>query len=321
MSEMATAEHVKALIKSHLHNEDERFLTIALQVASYEARKGHTTFAREIRSIIDSKKQPSLRVIPFKKDLSEFIVSSEPQNRLSDLVLKAHLESRLKRVLKEYYQRHKLLKHGMANRRKILLAGHPGTGKTMTASVIAGELKRPLYTIQMDKIVTKFMGETSAKLRQVFDTIQNSEGVFLFDEFDAIGSERSKENDVGEMRRVLNAFLQFIESDSSRSIIIAATNNMKLLDQALFRRFDDILYYDLPSQEEIVKLIENKLSSFLGKLNTRELLNEIEGLSHGEIVQACYDAVKEVILDDKESVSEDLILKMMEDRKSAYKRK
>lgn len=132
------------------------------------------------------------------------------------------------------------------NRRKRLIEGKPGTGKTMTASVIASEVSLPLYTIQVDKLVNKFMGETSARLRQIFDSMETQQGLYLFDEFDAIGADRSLDNEVGEMRRILNSFLQFIEQDASDSIIIAATNNQKILDQALFRRFDDVLHYDLP---------------------------------------------------------------------------
>lgn len=318
---MATAEQIKSLIHSHLQNDGERFLTTALQLAAYEAHRGHTNLAREIRFIIDKKKSSRLKVVPFQKDLSDFIQFSKPENRLSDIILKPELKNRINKVLKEYYQRHKLLKHGLSNRRKILLAGSPGTGKTMTASVIAGELKLPFFTIQIDKIVTKFMGETSAKLRQVFDTIQDSEGVFLFDEFDAIGSERGRTDDVGEMRRVLNSFLQFIENDKSKSIIISATNNMELLDKALFRRFDDVLYYDLPSDEETVKLIENRLANFLGKLKIKDVIKKTKGLSHAEITQACYDSVKEAILADKKNVSKKLLSNNLENRISAYNKK
>ena len=316
---MATANQIKSLIKFHLLNEDEQFLTIALQVAASEAHKGHTTLARDIRNIIDKQRSPNLKVISLHKDLGDFVISSQPSNRLADIVLKPDLRKRIDKVLREYYQKHKLLKHGMTNRRKILLAGPPGTGKTMTASVIARELDLPLHSIQMDKVVTKYMGETSAKLRQVFDVIGESIGVFLFDEFDAIGAERGRDNDVGEMRRVLNAFLQFIENDDSESIIIAATNNMGLLDQALFRRFDDILYYDLPSKQETVKLIKNRLASFLGRLRVEELVSQTKDLSHAEIAQACYDAVKETILEDKTAVTKELICQMLADRKSAYK--
>ncbi len=318
---MATADQIKLLIKSHLHKEDERFLTIALQLAAHEAHQGHTTLAREIRTIIDTKQKTPLKIIPFKKDLSGFVLVSQTTVKISDIILRDNLKQKIKRVLSEYYQKSKLLKYGMYNRRKILLAGPPGTGKTMTASIIATELQVPMYTIQMDKIVTKFMGETSAKLRQVFDVIKDQNGVFLFDEFDAIGSERGRDNDVGEMRRVLNSFLQFMENDKSQSIIIAATNNIKLLDKALFRRFDDILYYDFPEKLEAIQLIKNRLANFLGKWNLNDILRNIKHLSHAEITQACYDAVKTAILENKNTVSKTLLSQTLKDRSLVYNRK
>ena len=135
----------------------------------------------------------------------------------------------------------------------------------MTAKVLASELKQLLHIIQMDRLVTKFMGETGAKLRQIFDKMREMPGVYLFDEFDAIGGERNLGNDVGEMRRVLNAFLQFIDKDTSNNLIIAATNNLRLLDRALFRRFDDVLHYGLPEQNDRSRLIINLLGTFLSK--------------------------------------------------------
>ena len=315
---MAKAEQIKSLIASHLRNDKERFATTALQMAAYEAHRGHINLARDIRRLIDRQKISHLKIVPFQKDLGDFILSSEPKNKLIDIILKPEVKKRIKKIIKEYYQRQKLLQHGLNNRRKILLVGPPGTGKTMTASLIAGELKLPFFTIQMDKIVTKFMGETSAKLRQVFNIINTSIGVFLFDEFDAIGTERSRTDDVGEMRRVLNAFLQFIENDHSKSIIISAKNNLKLLDKALFRRFDDVLYYDLPNETETIKLIKNRLGCFLGKLNVEEVLHQTKELSHAEISQACYDAVKEAIMEDQKQISKALLLNNLKNRKSVY---
>ena len=318
---MARAEQIKSLIQSHLQGEGERFLTTALQLAAHEAHKGNTSFAHEIRSIIDNQKKPTrLRVIPAQRDLGNLISTSASRSRLIDIVLKDNITNRLSRVIAEFYQRNKLFKHGLVNRRKILLVGPPGTGKTMTATVLAGELKLPLHTIQMDRIVTKFMGETSAKLRQVFEVIQDSEGLFLFDEFDAIGSERGRDDDIGEMRRVLSSFLQFIEADDSQSIILAATNNVNLLDQALFRRFDDVLHYGMPSEEEATKLIEHRLASFRGGFKIDTVISSTLGLSHAEITQACYDAMKEAILNNKSSVSQSLLTRMLEHRKSAYPR-
>ena len=143
-----------------------------------------------------------------------FLLTREPGNERDLLTYGDFLEDvvqeRIERIVHEYRQQDKLKQHALAHRRKILLIGPPGTGKTMTARVLAHELRLPLHTVQVDRMVTKFMGETAAKLRQVFDLIQQEPGVYLFDEFDAIGGERTLDSDVGEMRRVLSALLQFI---------------------------------------------------------------------------------------------------------------
>ena len=316
---MATAEHIKSLIRSHCDNDRERFFAIALQVAAHEAKQGHAAIALDIRDLVDKARAVPRKVIPFNREFSDLVLASTPSTRTSDIILPDEMRQRIERVIREYRQQDKLRKHGLSNRRKILLAGPPGTGKTMTASVLAGELKLPLHTILMDKLVTKFMGETSAKLRQIFDIIRAQRGVYLFDEFDAIGAERGRGNDVGEMRRVLNTFLQLIEQDESVSLIVAATNNAGILDQALFRRFDDILYYGLPSPHEVESLIANRLGNFRPKqMSQAELTKAAKSLSHAEIGQACDDAIKSAILSDKKSVQATTLKSMLKERRSAY---
>lgn len=315
---MATADQLKMLIKSHFDQNDERFRTVVLQLAAHEAGQGHTALARDIRDLID--KSRTGKVVPFNKDLHELLHSNTTDYRLSNLVVPEELRIRIERILREFKQRERLRNHGLGNRRKILLAGPPGTGKTMTAAVIAGEIQLPFFTILVDKLVTKYMGETSAKLRQIFDTIREFPGVYLFDEFDAIGSERTRDDDVGEMRRVLNTFLQFIEQDQSDSLIVAATNNVKLLDQALFRRFDDVLYYNFPTHTEIVHLIENRLSGFwkCSHDDIVKLAAFSETLSHSDVTRACDDAIKEAILSDQYTVMPELLSKMIAERRSVY---
>ena len=318
---MATAEQLKSLIKSHFSNEQERFYTIALQLAAHEAKKGHIALAHSIRELIDlERKKGGPKILRFPQDLKGLVLPEKPETSKNELVINSELKERINLVIQEYKQQSKLKSFGLTHRRKIMLIGPPGTGKTMTAKVLAYELHLPLYIIQVDKLVTKFMGETSAKLRQIFDLIEKEHGVYLFDEFDAIGGERSLDNDVGEMRRVLNSFLQFIELDSSDSLIVAATNNPKLLDKALFRRFDDVLYYDYPSEEEVKKLVLNTLGNFKpSKIEWKPVLNKTKLLSHAEIVLACTDAIKKSILGNKKKTTTKVIVEMLEQRIKAHK--
>jgi AAA+ superfamily predicted ATPase len=318
---MATAEQIKSLIKSHYEEDQNRFSTIALQVAASEARKGHTSLAHEIKKIIDkgSTSSSHLKVISHTANVAGLIHTFETDQRLVQLIASPELKQRINRIIREYLQKAKLSKFGFTHRRKILLTGPPGTGKTMTAAILSNELKIPFNVILIDKIVTKYMGETSAKLRQIFDFIAQNKGVYLFDEFDAIGTERARDNEVGEIRRVLNAFLQFLEQDQSDSFIISATNNIELLDQALFRRFDDVLFYQLPNQNEAVDLIKDKLSNFKFDFDPNNIpFENIHGLSHAEISQACDDAIKETILNDGKKVTKDLFLEMINNKQEVY---
>jgi len=315
---MATADQIKSLLHSHYKNDDDRFTSIALQVAAHEARKGNMAIAKEIKSLVDKSKSGGFKIIKLSRDISDLVLVFHPENRLNELILSDDIRNKLLRIITEYKQRDKIQKFGLNNRRKVLLSGIPGTGKTITASAIAGELKLPLYVIMMDKLMTKYMGETATKLRDVFNMMQSNRGVYLFDEFDAIGAERARDNEVGEMRRVLNAFLQFIEQDSSDSIILGATNNIKILDSALFRRFDDIITYTIPNPEEIKELIGLKLSKFLGDYKLEGVIREAKGLSHAEITNACNDALKEIILTDKKNITKSLLIQMIRDRKMNY---
>ncbi len=180
---MATAEQLKALIRAHFDDNSEKFKTVALQIAAHEAKIGHTSCAKDIKNLVQNVKYPTRKVTSFSKKL-ETLEQRESYVDMLDIVLNEPLESKVSRIINEFRKKEVLRKNGLKNRSKILLVGEPGTGKTMTASVIANEVNLPLYVIQIDKLVTKYMGETSVKLRQVFDYIESYTGVYLFDEFD-----------------------------------------------------------------------------------------------------------------------------------------
>lgn len=315
---MANADQIKALISSHLKRDEDRFVRIALQLAAAEAKQGHTSLANDIRQLIDDNANQPVKVVSISNDLADLVQREEASEDIASLVVRSALREKIARIVREFHQADKLAQHGLNNRRKILLSGPPGTGKTMTAGVLAAQTGLPLYVVQIDRLVTKYLGETGAKLRQIFAMIRKQDGVFLFDEFDAIGAQRGVDNEVGEMRRVLNALLQFIETDQSRSLIVAATNSLSSLDAALFRRFDDVLHYHNPDHDEIISLIRNRLGAFRGKFQIEPIAQKAIGLSHAEITQACDDAIKDSILADRKTVTQARLLETIADRKLAY---
>lgn len=309
---MATAEHLKALFKSHAAGDDERFRAIALQIAAHSAKKGNTQLAQELRSLLDEARRAQApvgvpRAVPIARpagELAGLVTASYPSTRLSDMVLSESVQASLLEVIRQYRQRDRLKSHGLSPKRKILLVGPPGCGKTMTASALAGECSLPLMFVQLHSLITKYMGETAAKLHLVFDAMSETQGIYLFDEFDAIGSTRSARNDVGEIRRILNSFLQFLERDDSESIVVAATNFVGMLDEALFRRFDDVIHYALPNARMARALIENRLTSFnVSHLHWQSVTRGARGLSHAEITRACDDAAKESVLSNETAVT------------------
>jgi len=316
---MATARQIIALLSSHNQGDEEQFLSIALQVAANEARRGRKEVADELRHLVDTARQRKERptrpsgvgadaAVPISRprgELQSLLAVTYPRVRLDDVVLRPELRSRLDRLVHQQLQRDRLREFNQAPSSRLLLVGPPGSGKTLTASALAGELHLPLFTIRLDTVITRFMGETAAKLRLIFDQIASSRGVYLFDELDAIGGRRTADNDVGEMRRVLSSFLQFLEEPTSTdSLIVAASNHPELLDRALFRRFDDILEYALPDREAIQSLLLTRLDAFRPtRIGWAEIAEAASGLSQADLARAADEVIKNAILRGEKSVT------------------
>jgi SpoVK/Ycf46/Vps4 family AAA+-type ATPase len=174
----------------------------------------------------------------------------------------------------------------------------------------------PLFKIQLDGLITKYLGETAAKLHLIFHAIREMKAVYLFDEFDALGSERSVRNEVGEIRRVLNSFLQFLELDDSDSLIVAATNHPQLLDRALFRRFDSVVEYGLPSKEATERVLRSRLSIFnTNGMDWANAVDAAKGMSHADITRACEAAIKLAILSDRKNVETSQLIDALRERR------
>lgn len=325
---MTTARHIVALLQSHIDGDEDRFLSVATQLAAHEARQGHGKLAQELRELVDAAKGKSATVarrgagpVPMaqpKGELAGLLEARYSDVRLSSMVLKPELEERLARVLREQRQQERLRARGLAPRRKLLLVGPPGAGKTMTAAALAGELKLPLFTVLYDGLIGKLMGETATRLRLVFDAVAMQRGVYFFDEFDAIGAQRAGPNDVGEIRRVLNSFLQFLENDDGPSLIVAATNHPELLDKALYRRFDDVISYDLPDPSVVQGILESRLATFdLKPIEWGPVLESAAHLSQAEVARAADEAAKVAVLDGHDGVTTATLLTALTERRAA----
>ena len=306
---MATAEHVKELLKSHTEQDDARFYSIVLQVAATEARQDHHKLAKELKALVERYQKISkscdieqgTHKLKENQDseLKDILNFKSVSVRKNELVIAEDTRTRLDLVLLEQRQKDKLSQYGLLPRRKLLFTGPPGTGKTMASAVLATALRMPLYTVILDSVINCHKVEKSAKLHLIFDHIQQEKAVYLFDDLDAIGTYRGIPNDVREIRRSLNSFLIFVEKDFSQSVIIATTNHPELLDKSLCRRFDDIIRFENPSNKELKQIVENHSYKFdVDRLAWDKILSTANGLSAEEVTRACAEAAKEMVLNN-----------------------
>lgn len=319
---MSNVKQIVAMLRSRAEGDEDAFFSIALQIAASEARQGRRETAQELRAEIDKARARNTRgaSVPIafampRGGLEGLLEMREPRYKLKDVVLNDLLLERVNDVLRQQRKRDWLREHGKTPNRRILFVGPPGSGKTMSAEALAGELHLPLFIIRLEGLITRYMGETAAKLRLIFDETAKRRGVYLFDEFDAVGSQRTATNDVAEMRRVLNSFLQFMEEgNSTDSVVICSTNHPSLLDHALLRRYDQVLEFDTPNSEQIKQLINVNVGPMrVVRPAWQKIIHAAEGLSQSEIVRAADDAVKTAILDERRQLTtEDIVGRLQE---------
>jgi len=312
--EMARGELLRKLFLSYRRGSDDQFRTAAMEIIAEEEKKKNHRLAKDLLRILDNSTigraeystTPVNAVTPPKdrERQTALVDVRQPQHMLRDIILRGAARSVVDRIVQEYQSAEVLRVHGLQPATKLLFCGPPGCGKTLCAEVIAAELGLPLLYTRFDAVVSSYLGETAANLRRVFDYATGGRWVVFFDEFDAIGKAREDATEHGELKRVINSFLQLLDGFRAPSILIAATNHEQLLDPALWRRFDEILMFPRPSLSEIRQLLEMKLKNFPHKVAIRRATQQLKGMSHADIERVCYDAIKAAILEEKEVVSE-----------------
>jgi SpoVK/Ycf46/Vps4 family AAA+-type ATPase len=316
------ADILKLLLQSHAEGDEPSFRKAALQLAAAESSAGHVRVAEEIRAIVAQMPPASARklqgpiidIAAPRGDLADILEGGHRDERLRDIVLRADTRETLLRVIAENRSRGRLERFGVSPRRRLLFHGAPGCGKTLAAAVLAGEMGLPLMTVRFDALFSRFLGATAVQLRAIFAEMPRRPGVYLFDEFDSVAKARGDSQDVGEMNRVVTAFLQLVDADVSGSILVAATNHVELLDRAVFRRFDVIVPFVKPTREQLADLLKLRLSVHgLSGATSERLAGHAEGWSFADVARACDDAVRTMALDDREEISErDVVLALEE---------
>lgn len=322
---MATATQIKSLLKSHTSGDNERFYSVALQVAAAEARRGHQKLADELRKLVnearhradsDSAIQKVHNLSTPQGEAGDLLELVETHIKVADLVMEDSLRDRIQRILNEQKNLSRLKENNLRPRQRLLFTGPPGCGKTITAAALATELRLPLFVVRLDSLISRYLGESLSKLRLIFEAAERHRAVYLFDEFDSIGFTRDAPSEVGEMRRVLNSFLVFIERLQSNSIIIAATNYGQRLDNALFRRFDDLVEFGLPEPPQVQETIKRLLHNVdKERLAWSRINAAAKDLSYAEITRASEEAIKEMLIRDLPKVTNNALVTALTERR------
>jgi SpoVK/Ycf46/Vps4 family AAA+-type ATPase len=289
------------------------------KIVEEERQKGHTLLADQLENITKQKateptpakssqndyKLQALTELPTSKRLNIPLVTVISREQLRHhMILTDTVEKRFQRIEREYAARDRLANHGFRYRQKILLYGSPGCGKTLGAERLAWNTGLPLLKVHFDAMVSSYLGETASNLRQVFEMAAKSPCLLLLDECDAIAKSRQDENEVGEVKRIVNTFLQVLdEYNPSSGLLVAATNLDSSLDTAVWRRFDDAIEVPKPTEKELTALLKQTLATMsLGSINWQLIIERMKGFSAAQAVRVAQDAAKRAILEREELV-------------------
>lgn len=323
------------LFKSIQGDKNSPLIKIAYSIIEDEKRKGHGKLADKLNTIIKDNlvrynPEPVFKVAKnktYKMPLDRryrlpLATHIEHEQLRHEMVLNEDLQGKILRIEKEHLARERLAHHGLKPRRKILLYGSSGCGKSMAAERIAWDLGLPFYKVRFDTIISSYLGESASNLQSLFESTQDYPCVLLLDEFDIIGKQRDlASNDVGEIHRIVNVLLGLLEEYDGEAILIATTNLEGSLDKALFRRFDDFIELPKPTEKEILCLLKVSFSALkLNKeIDLKQYSKKMLGLSYAIIVKIANDAAKKTIISSNNIISAQDLDMALEENKAINK--
>lgn len=298
---MARGELIRKLIASH--GRDKEFRDVAEMIIREEEGKGNVALARSLRKVLEATAAtPSSRpkalapLLPFPDAAAELVERIEPTRTLADLILSVDNIRVLKGLVEEFRRAEDVQRHGLPVRSRVLFCGPPGTGKTLTAEIFAAELKLPLFVVKLDRLISSYLGETAGNVRKVFEFARKQPSVVFLDEFDALARARDDVSEHSELRRVVNSLLLFIERIKPNGFMVAATNLEQSIDQAIYRRFDEVMWFNLPTKTQISQFLKRKFRNVPTDCDLTKFIDDFAGYSLADIERACLQAIKSPII-------------------------
>lgn len=320
---MARGELMQRLLASY--GRDEEFRAVAEQIIGEEEQKKNRVLARSLRRTLDNAvlgatpdgpRAPRVAaeatenaprtlapLLPFPDPANEYVERQEPTHTLADIALTEENLQVIRALAQEFRKGDAIRSRGLPLRNKLLFCGPPGCGKTLCAEVFAREVGLPLLQVKLDRLISSYLGETATNIRKLFELTRKQQCVLFLDEFDAIARTREDTSEHNELRRVVNSLLLFIDRVELRGFLVAATNLEATLDPAVWRRFDEVLWFDKPDRKAIADFVAMKFKNTERAFRIEPHLKALQGYSYADIQRICTQAMRTAIVERREAVS------------------